>query len=111
MDDLLEAVMSLVMIPSWAAPLYVLVWTVLRVKEREGRKALRGFLAGAGAWLGSTILFIVLGLMISPCIHACGDRYRTPIRIALTVVVALAYSAASAYIAYRLHRYGRRAAA
>jgi protein-S-isoprenylcysteine O-methyltransferase Ste14 len=102
--------MSVIFIPAWVAPPYVLVWTALRVKEKERRKALRGFLAAGGAWLGSTILFVVLGLMISPCIHACGDRFRTPIRDALTFVLVLAYGAAAAYIVYRLHRYGRRPA-
>ena len=105
-DATYSLVAFLIGIPTWLMPLYVVYLTLRRTLSGERRKALVGGGLACLAWLGATIAYVVIGLVIEPCIHAC-DRQRTPTRDALLLLALASYSAVLIYVALRLHRHGR----
>lgn len=96
--------MYLTFVPAWGTPIYVVIWTAVRLAAAQWRSALAGFLAGTGAWLLATVAYLVVEFMIQPCLENCSGRYRAPWQDVASFVAMVAYTGVAVLIVVRLHK-------
>ena len=100
---------NLAALPALGAPIYVILWAIHRFGvKRESAKAFKGLALGLGAWLTVTILYLVAGFILEPCLENC-SQFRTPEGNARALALILIYTLLAAMIVWWLHRYGKRA--
>jgi hypothetical protein len=96
--------MYLAAVPLWGTPIYIVVWTAVRLSAARWRSALVGFFAGTAAWLAATVFFFVTDFMIQPCLENCSSRYRAPWQDVASFAAMLVYTALGVLIVVMLHR-------